>query len=276
MMRSLWTAASGMTAQQLNVDVISNNLANVNTTGYKRDRAEFQTLLYQTLQRATLDEADTGRPVNLQVGLGVRPSATTRIFTQGNVETTENPLDLTIEGEGFFVIDRSNDALGIEETVYTRDGSFKLSIDGDEATLVTSNGHMVLDSEGEAIVFPSNIPASQITIDATGTIAYYNEDGEYVYMDNPIGVVQFPNVQGLETIGVNFLRETLASGAPISEADGDLSSYSSILQRCLEMSNVNVAEEMVNLIVAQRAYELNSKAITTSDDMLQTANNLKN
>ncbi len=277
-MRSLWTAASGMTAQQLHIDTIANNLANVYTTGYKKDRLEFQTLLYQTMQRATLDEADNGRPVNLQVGLGVRPSATTKIFTQGNAETTNNPLDFLIEGDGFFVVDRSNDMLGVEETVYTRDGSFKLSITDDEATLVTSDGYRVLDSEGEPIVIPANIPTSQISVDASGLISYPDpdsEDGEFIYLDNPIGLVQFPNVQGLESVGGNFYKETLASGEPLAEIDGDLGSYSRIMQKCLEMSNVNVAEEMVDMIVAQRAFELNSKAIITSDDMLQIANNLK-
>lgn len=278
MMRSLWTAASGMTAQQLNVDNIANNLSNVNTTGYKKDRLEFQTLLYQTMERASLDAADTGRPVNLQVGLGVRPVATTKIFTGGNVETTDNPLDLCIEGNGFFVVDRGNEDAGIEEIVYTRDGSFKLSINEDEATLVTSEGYPVLDSEGETIVLPSNISSSEISIDSTGLICYPDpdNDGDFVYLDNPIGIVQFPNVQGLESVGGNFLKETSASGEPLWEADDDVTTYSRIMQSCLEMSNVNVAEEMVNLIVAQRAYELNSKAITTSDEMLQTANNLKN
>lgn len=275
MMRSLWTAASGMTAQQLNVDTISNNIANVNTTGYKKDRLEFQTLLYQTMQRATLDDADNGKPVNLQVGLGVKPSATTKIFTGGNLETTNNPMDLAIEGEGFFVVDRTNDANGVEDIVYTRDGSFKISIQDDQATLVTSDGYPVLDAAGAEIVFPANIATSQITIDSSGLVSYF-DNGEFVYLADPIALVQFPNNQGLESVGGNFYKETTASGAPLYENDGDVSTYSRVMQSCLEMSNVNVAEEMVNLIVAQRAYELNSKAITTSDDMLQTANNLKN
>lgn len=274
MMRSLWTSASGMTAQQLNVDTIANNIANVNTTGYKSDRMEFKTLLYQTMERASLDAADNGKPVNLQVGLGVRPIATAKVFTNGSFERTELDLDFAIEGDGFFVIEHGNDDLGIEENVYTRDGSFKLSVQDDGNYLVTSDGYYVLDSEGERIVFPSDVPTSDISISSTGTLFYF-EDDDTVYMDNPIGIVQFPNVQGLESIGNNFYRETPNSGEPLYEAEGDTSTISTIVQGYLEMSNVNIAQEMVDLIVAQRAYDLNSKGITTSDEMLQTANELK-
>lgn len=275
MMRSLWTAASGMTAQQLNVDTISNNISNVNTTGYKKDRLEFKSLLYQTMERASLDAADTGKPVNLQVGLGVRPIASTKIFTTGNMQASDNPLDVAIEGAGFFVVDRSNEELDIGDIVYTRDGSFKLSIQDDEATLVTSEGLPVLDTEGENIVLPANITSTSISIDMAGRLSYLDEDGETVYLDNPLAVVQFPNNQGLEAIGGNFFRQTPASGEPLYENEGDTQAVSNIVQYYVEMSNVNIAEEMIKLIIAQRAYELNSKAITTSDDMLQQANNLK-
>jgi flagellar basal-body rod protein FlgG len=267
-----------MTSQQLNVDTISNNIANVNTTGYKRDRMEFKTLLYQTLERASLDETDTGRPVNLQVGLGVRPVATAKIFSNGAFQSTENPLDFAIEGDGFFVIDRSSPNLDIEQIVYTRDGSFKLSVEDDGNYLVTSDGCYVLDSDGERIMFPSNLASSNITLNSDGTFSYPDPDddeGEIITTETPLQIVQFPNNQGLESIGNNYYIQTTASGEPLIESEGDTSSTSRIVQNYLEMSNVNIAEEMVNLIVAQRAYELNSKAITTSDEMLQQANNLK-
>jgi flagellar basal-body rod protein FlgG len=263
-----------MTAQQLNVDTIANNIANVNTTGYKSDRMEFKTLLYQTMERASLDASDNGRPVNLQVGLGVRPIATAKMFTNGSFERTELDLDFAIEGNGFFVIEHGNEDLGIEENVYTRDGSFKLSVQDDGNYLVTSDGYYVLDSEGERIMFPTGTATSDINISESGTF-FYEEDGDTVYMDNPIGLVQFPNVQGLESIGNNFYRETSNSGEPLYEAEGDTESLSTVVQGYLEMSNVNIAQEMVDLIVAQRAYDLNSKGITTSDEMLQTANDLK-
>lgn len=274
MMRSLWTAASGMTSQQLNVDTISNNIANVNTTGFKRDRMEFKTLLYQTMERASLDDADTGKPVNLQVGLGVRPIASAKMFTVGNLESTQNNLDFAIEGKGFFTIDRSNPELGIEDIAYTRDGSFKLSISGDGGTLVTSEGYKVLNADGAPIVFPPNVAVDSIICDSFGSFSYF-EDGEYISMDSPMDIVQFPNNQGLEASGGNFFLQTPASGEPIQESSGDTGAVSKIVQNYLERSNVNIAEEMVGLIVAQRAYELNSKAITTSDEMLQQANNLK-
>jgi len=270
MMRSLWTAASGMTSQQLNVDTISNNIANVNTTGYKKERLEFQSLLYQTMARATLDENDTGRPVNLQVGHGVRPVVSSRIFRNGSVERTDNPLDFYLQGDGFFVVDRGDD-----DIVYTKDGSFKLSLNGGELSLVTSEGYAILDTDGEPITLPENVTMSDVTVDSLGNITYIDEDGEVQETGVRFDIVQFPNVQGLEAIGNNFYTVTAASGEPVQESEGDTSSVSSIIQSCLEMSNVNVANEMVDLIIAQRAYELNSKAIQTSDDMLQQASNLK-
>ncbi len=269
MMRSLWTAASGMKGQQLNVDTISNNISNVNTTGYKKERLEFKSLLYQTMERASLDEADTGKPVNLQVGLGVKPVATSRMFSTGNLQRTENNLDFAIEGDGFFTIQTGED-----EVSYTRDGSFKISTNEGENTLVTSEGYHVLDTNGDPIVLPSNIPIKDISVSYNGDITYLL-DGEIQETGIKIGLVQFSNPQGLEAIGGNLYTITPASGEPILEADGEVSKPSSIAQGYLEMSNVNIAEEMVNLIVAQRAYELNSKAITTSDEMLQQANNLK-
>lgn len=268
MMRSLWTAASGMSAQQLHVDTISNNISNVDTNSYKRERLEFKSLLYQTMERASLDDADTGKPVNLQVGLGVKPIATSRMFSQGNMERTEINTDLAIEGEGFFMIQTGED-----EVSYTRDGSFKISLGDGENNLVTSEGYYVLNSDGEPVTFPENVPVKDIIIAENGAIRYM-QDGEEQDTGATVGVVQFANPQGLEAIGGNLYTTTPASGEPILEVDLE-GNKSRISQGFLELSNVNIAEEMVNLIVAQRAYELNSKAITTSDEMLQLANNLK-
>lgn len=270
MMRSLWTAASGMKGQQLNVDTITNNISNVNTTGYKKERLEFKSLLYQTIDRASLDEQDTGRPVNLQVGLGVNPIATSRMFSIGSLQKTENKLDFAIEGDGFFLIRKP----GEERPYFTKDGSFKISPSGQGNLLVTSEGYNVLNSEGEPIVLDASVPVNSLVVDKKGAITY-NRNGTNEASGMTIGLVQFSNPQGLEAVGGNLLSSSSASGEPIFEDNGELSKKSSITQGFLELSNVNIAEEMVNLIVAQRAYELNSKSITTSDEMLQQANNLK-
>jgi flagellar basal-body rod protein FlgG len=271
MMRSLWTAASGMNAQQMNVDTISNNLANVNTTGFKKERMEFKTLMYQTLQRADEDPANFGaRPVNLQVGLGVRPMATARIFDQGNLTQTTSPTDFAIEGDGYFVIQATPD-----ETYYTKDGSFKTSNNDGELTLVTSDGFPVLDINGENIIFGEEINPSTISVNDDGTFTYVDTEGVIQDLDYQLDLVQFSNQQGLEAVGKNFFRATVASGEPIQETSGDIANLSNVVQGYIERSNVAVADEMVDLIVAQRAYELNSKAIQASDEMLQNANNLR-
>jgi flagellar basal-body rod protein FlgG len=271
MMRSLWTAASGMIAQQLQVDNISNNLANINTTGYKKERIEFKTLLYETMKRADLDPANrTGSPVNLQVGHGVRPIAMTRIFAMGNLQRTDNAQDFAIEGRGFFTV-----SLGDDVVKYTKDGAFKLSPMQDGNMLVTSEGYPILSADDEPIIFPPDVQMSTVTVDERGNFYYVDAEQTMQSMGFQIKLVQFANEQGLEGIGRNLLTETPASGPPLSEPDGDVVEYSRVMQGVLEMSNVQAAEEMVNLIIAQRAYDLNSKAITTSDDMLQTANNLK-
>ena len=272
MMRSLWTAASGMTSQQLNVDTISHNLANVNTAGYKKERLEFKSLLYQTLQRANLDPANqTGRPVNLQVGHGVRPSVTSRSFDNGSFEFSGNPTDFAIEGDGFFMVQlNANGDIG-----FTRDGSFKLSVDEDGLMFVTSDGSPILSVDGEPIIIPNEVGAANVSVRDDGTVTYIDADLQEVDLGFQFALVQFPNVQGLEAIGSNIYVATAASGQPMLEADGETLKTSKMVQGYLEMSNVQVAEEMVRLIVAQRAYELNSKAIQTSDDMLQQANNLK-
>ncbi len=274
MMRSLWTAASGMSAQQTNIDVISNNLANVNTNGYKRERAEFKTLLYDTIARASLDPANNvNRPVNLQIGLGVRPIATSRIFTTGNIETTGIKTDFYIEGEGFFAVrDGLPDA--DNNVAYTKDGSFKLSIGENGLMLVTSEGYPVLNVDGEAIILPADASSDRIFVEKDGTILYPDANNVMQDLGMRMNVVQFQNPQGLESIGSNLFKTTSASGEPVLETDG-VNKPSNVRQGTLEMSNVQVAQEMVSLIIAQRAYELNSKAITTSDEMLQQANNLK-
>lgn len=271
MMRSLWTAASGMSTQQLAVDTISNNIANVNTVGFKRERVEFQSLLYETMQGAGQNPGVTGNaPANLQVGHGARPVSTTRNFTMGQLEPTGSNTDFAINGNGFFLVDRGNDNLG-----FTRDGSFSLSPSNGNLALVNSQGLHVLDTNGNNITFPGDSNMNSLSVDSQGNITYLNEDGDVTDTGIQMGIVQFPNKQGLESIGGNILVQTPASGAYIMEANGGVGTRSQIIQSHLERSNVKIAEEMVNLIVSQRAYELNSRIIQTSDDMLQQANNLR-
>ena len=271
MMRSLWTAASGMTSQQLNVDTIANNLANVNTTGFKRERMEFKTLLYETMQRADRDPANpAGRPVNLQVGHGVRPVAISRSFTNGNLMLTENPLDFALQGPGFFQISLPNGEIG-----FTRDGSFKLSVnEGGGFNLVTSEGLHLLSTDFDPIEIPPMVRVNDIFINDSGDLGIMNTDGTVTDLGVTIGLVQFTNDQGLLAIGNNLFIESAASGPPINEWDGEVTRTTTIIQGSVEMSNVQVAQEMVDLIVAQRAFELNSRVIQTSDDMLSQANNL--
>ncbi len=270
MMRALWTAASGMTAQQMNVDTISNNLANVNTTGFKKERLEFQSLLYETMSKANLNDSGQGKPVNLQVGHGVRPVATARMFESGSLQRTDNTLDFAIEGDGFFSVRKPDGS-----TVYTKDGSFKISVVDGNTNIVTSDGYQLLGVDGEPISIPSDMSLKNITIDPDGKLSYTSADGTTEDLGMQFNIVQFSNVQGLEAIGSNFYTPTGASGQAISETDDSITKKSNLAQGFIEASNVQVAEEMVKLIVAQRAYELNSKAIQTSDDMLSTANQLK-
>jgi len=270
-MRSLWTAASGMSSQQLNVDTIANNLANVNTTGFKRERMEFKTLLYETMQRADLDRANPpGRPVNLQVGHGVRPVAVSRSFTPGNVMITESPLDFALQGPGFFQVDLPGGELG-----FTRDGSFKLSVNEDNSfSLVTSTGNHILSTDGDFITIDAGIRINDVIVNDVGELGIRGADGIVVDLGMAIGIVQFTNDQGLLAIGGNVFIESAASGPPMNEWEGGLTRTTSVIQGSLEMSNVQIAQEMVELIVAQRAFEINSRVIQSSDDMLQQANNL--
>lgn len=263
-MRALWTAASGMKAQQLNIDTISNNLANVNTTSYKKQRVEFKDLLYATLGRADLNDG-VGKPVNLQVGHGVMPVATSRNFLTGSMERTESPLDVAINGDGFFAIEGPNG-----ELLYTRDGNFKLSVEDTDRTLVTSDGYFVLSDFDDVIVFDENM--SEINIASDGLITAKNQEGEIVEVGR-LKLVKFINPEGLEAVGKNFYKTTVASGEEIAMEGEERTSE--ILQQYLETSNVQLVDEMVRMITAQRAYEINSKAIQTSDEMLGIANNLK-
>ncbi|MGI6128786.1 MAG: flagellar basal-body rod protein FlgG [bacterium] len=258
MMRALWSASSGMLAQQLNIDVISHNLSNVNTSGFKKSRLEFQDLLYETIRGATPTAYGGYTPSALEVGHGVRPAASLRIFSAGNLQPTQNPLDVAIEGDGFFVVE-----LPTGEQAYTRDGSFKLNGDGD---LVTSDGYLVMPG--------INIPpgAKDIAIAPDGTITY-ELGGESITGDQ-ITLARFPNPAGLTAIGRNLFLESEAAGfvedglIPGEECGSLASGY-------IELSNVQVVEEMVSMITAQRAYEINAKAITAADEMLGVANNLR-
>ncbi|HHV59640.1 MAG TPA: flagellar basal-body rod protein FlgG [Clostridiaceae bacterium] len=264
MMRALWTASTGMIAQQFNVDVISNNLANVNTVSYKKNKAEFKDLLYQTMNRAHIMD-NQGVPVNLQVGNGVSVIATVKDFTQGSVENTQNPLDFLIEGEGFFMVLAPDGNI-----MYTRDGSFKLSVTDQGNMLTTSDGYPVLDEMGMEIYL--DVDVEDLYVSPFGELSYTDETNTIIPLGQRIGIVKFPNRHALESIGGNFYISNTASGDPIPDIDTDEPCM--IKQGYLELSNVQVVEEMVKLIVAQRAYEISSKAIQTADDMLGMANNL--
>lgn len=268
MMRSLWTAASGMKTQQATVDSISNNLSNVNTVGFKKERLEFKSLLYETMKEAGSVETG-GNPVNMQVGHGVKTVASVKTFSQGTFENTEGDLDFAIDGQGFFV---AQDVDGSE--VYTRDGSFKMAIYEDGLMLTTSAGNFIKGIDGEKITFDNGMTASKLDVDEFGRFSTM-ENGTKVDLGMQIQVVQFQNTQGLLSKGGGYFEQTVASGEPMLEVEEDDLDMSSVIQGGLEGSNVQAVEEMVKLIVAQRAYELSSKAIQTSDEMLQEANALK-
>jgi flagellar basal-body rod protein FlgG len=258
MLRALYTAASGMQAQQINIDTIANNIANVNTTGFKQGRAEFQDLLYQTIRPAgAASSTSTTYPVGLQLGLGTRQVATDRIFTQGDFRNTENPFDLTVAGKGFFQV-----KLPTGETGYTRDGSLHPNADG---LLVTSSG----DPLEPQVTLPANWDS--FTIGKDGTVS-----ASVAGVSQTVGSIQlanFANPAGLEAVGGNLLKVTTASGDAVTGAPGE-NGTGQIFQGMLENSNVSVVEEMVNMIIAQRAYEVNSRAVKAADDMLSQINNL--
>lgn len=271
MVRSLWSAATGMIAQQTNVDTIANNLANVNTTGYKTQVNQFKTLLYQEIQSETTSGNGETKPTSAQVGLGVRNAAITSRFVQGNLLESSSDSDFAIEGEGFFAV-RGEDG----ETYYTRNGSFIWAINsGGGVTLTNSEGMKVLNSRGQVIELGSNYITSRITLSQDGEICYPNANGNPTPIGVSIGAWQFNNPTGLTKEGDSLYAVSDASGPAINEATNNQVKKSRFLQGRLENSNVQVVDEMVNLIVAQRAYELNSKAITASDQMMQQANQLR-
>jgi flagellar basal-body rod protein FlgG len=261
-MRSLSVAATGMMAQQLHVEVISNNIANMTTTGYKRRRPEFQDLLYQSQRRigSTSSELGTIVPAGVQVGLGVKPAAVYRVHEQGNMVATDNALDLAIQGEGYFVVE-----LPSGELAYTRDGSFQLSPQG---LLVTADGYAV----SPGILVPED--AIEVTINPSGGVEAKLQ-GQVEPVDlGQLETAIFVNQVGLEAIGNNLLLETPASGAPATAAPGT-PGHGQLLQGFVESSNVNPVAEITALITAQRAYDLNSRVITASDEMMATVSQLR-
>ena len=261
MLRALYTAASGSKSQQFNIDVIANNVANVNTTGYKKSRAEFQDLLSQTYSApGTIGDQGTTDPVGVQVGLGVAVSATQRVFLPGSLAQTGNPLDLAIQGDGFFQVTTDNG-----DVAYTRDGTFKRDANG---TMVTSDGYPVQPT----ISIPQD--ATEIVISINGTVSVRQAGSPTLTQVGQLQLARFSNPVGLESIGRNLYSETPASGtATVGTAgQGDLGK-TTISQGFLEGSNVQVVEELINLITAQRAFEANSKVIKASDEILQMSNN---
>ena len=261
-MRSLDIAGTGMQAQQTNVEVISNNIANMTTTGFKRRRAEFQDLIYQNLRRVGANSSDSGSivPSGAQVGLGVKTAAIYRIDEQGNLQQTSNSLDLAIQGNGFFQVTLPSGA-----TAYTRDGTFALSPAGQ---IVTSDGYVVQPG----ITIPSN--ATNVAINTAGQVQV-SIDGQTA--PQTVGTVQlavFPNDTGLDAQGDNLMLASAASGDPVTGTPAS-PGFGTVQQGFIETSNVNVVSEITNLITAQRAYEMNSKVITTSDQMLSTLTNLR-
>lgn len=275
MMRSLWTAASGMRAQQINVDTIANNVANVNTVGYKSQEASFKSLLYQNLQSRSTNNVGDQKPIPAEVGLGSRVAAITATFEQGELLANSNPFYMAIEGDGFFQVRTPNG-----ELQYTRDGSFIISPVANGNMLCSSDGYPVLDQNGNTIILPGDSNATKLSVSQNGTLGFPGADGNIKPLMNngyevKFGLYQFNNPAGLSKEGGNNYSVTEASGAAIAEETSNTVKKSKVHQFYLEGSNVDVANEMVNLIVAQRAYEMNSKAIQATDDMMQQANNLR-
>ena len=261
MIRALYSAASGMTAQQLNVDNIANNLANASTVGYKQRRAQFQDLLYQNLvQPGSSAGQQTVVPTGLQLGLGTRASSNEIIFSQGNFSATDNPLDVVIQGKGFFQVRRP-----FGELAYMRAGSFHLDRDGN---VVTSDG----DPLEPQITLPPD--AQSISIAADGTVSYTQPNQTAAQLAGQIQLANFQNPAGMNSIGRNLYTPTDASGDPTVGNPGGQEGLGTLLQGYVEQSNVSVVEEFINLIVAQRGYEANSKVVKAADDMYQQVNNL--
>lgn len=261
MISALWTAATGMKAQQTNIDVISNNLANVNTTGFKKSRVNFQDLMYQRVREAgTLNAQGAQVPLGIEIGHGARVSATQKIFTTGDLQNTGNALDIVIEGDGFLQV-----LLPDGTMAYTRDGSLKMDSTG---RIVTSDGYPIQPE----IFIPQDTIEISITTD--GTVSVLRGGNAMPEQVGQIQLARFSNPAGLNSLGRNLFGATVASGEPVINNPG-AEGYGTIIQNFLEMSNVHVVEEMVNMIAAQRAYEINSKAIQAADEMLGTASQLR-
>ncbi len=261
MIRALYSAASGMAAQQMNVDNIANNLANANTNGFKMRRTQFQDLLYQSyVQPGAAAGSQSVVPSGLQVGLGTRPASNEIIFSEGTFQQTDNPLDLVIQGKGFFQV-----LLPSGQLAYTRDGGFQLDRNGN---LVTSAGNMVQPQ----ITVPAQ--AQSITIAADGTVSYTQPGQTASQTAGQIQLALFPNPAGLNSIGQNMFQPTDASGEPVVANPGGQEGLGSLMQGYTEGSNVSVVEEFINMIVSQRAYEANSKVVKAADEMYQQVNNV--
>ena len=262
MIRALYSAASGMTAQQLNVDNIANNLANANTTGYKMRTPQFQDLLYQSIvQPGANSGQQTTVPAGLQLGLGTRASSNEIIFTQGSFNETDNPLDVAIQGNGFFQVQLANGTLA-----YTRDGSFQMDKNGG---VVDSSGNPL----SPQITLPAN--AQSVTIAPDGTVSYLTPGQANAQQAGQIQLASFQNPAGLNSIGKNLYQPTDASGDATVAAPGGTEGLGTLMQGYTEQSNVSIVDEFINLVVAQRAYEANSKVVKAADEMYQQVNNLK-
>ncbi len=261
MIRALYSAGSGMSAQQMNVDNIANNLANANTTGFKMRRAQFQDLLYQNfIQPGAAAGSQTVVPSGLQVGLGTRPASNEVIFSQGNFQSTDNPLDIVIQGKGFFQVRRPNG-----EVAYTRSGAFHVDRDGN-----------VVTGEGNPLEPQITIPqqAQSITIAADGTVSYLQPGQNAAQIAGQIQLANFTNPAGMNSLGTSLFAPTDASGEPTIGTPGGQEGMGTLLQGYLEQSNVSVVEEFINMIVSQRAYEANSKVVKAADEMYSQVNNL--
>ena len=267
-MRSLWTAASGMIGQQTNLDTIANNLSNIDTTGYKTQTANFKTLIYQNLQKNAYTSTGEVKPVGAQVGLGTRVGSISSDFTQGALNASSGEFDYAIQGDGFFMV-----RLGDGTTAYTRNGHFNVSVTTTGLAMTDSSGNPVLDTQGNPITLPSTYRSSKLGVDQYGNLTYPDANNNQQNIGIQIGLAYFPYAGGLDKASNSNYLESEASGAATIYTADQLSSK--IVSGYLESSNVQAADEMVNMIVAQRAYEMNSKAITASDEMLQQANNLR-
>lgn len=259
MLRALYSSAAGMQSQQLNLDVIANNLANVNTTGFKKSKIEFQDLLYQTPRAAGADQGGGNQlPTGVQIGHGSQPVATAKVFTTGELTQTGERLDVAVQGDGFFEVQLADGS-----RAYTRDGALKLASDG----RVTTSEGLVLQGGFQPI--PAG--TTSISIAPTGEVTTQGANGSQSFR---VQLVRFANPAGLQSLGRNLYRESASSGTPEIGNPGE-NGFGDLRQGYLEMSNVKVVEEMVNMIVAQRAYEVNSKAVQAADEMMQLSNNLR-